>query len=116
MKLLIHKNIGSGLLKELGFPKETKLLKDDVVDVTDDQGKKLLERGRAEVVTTERLKAVHSDAAHHEAEVSPVSQSNIADAIATIENMRSKDKLQHVIDNDPRATVKEAGKKRLASL
>lgn len=49
-------------------------------------------------------------------EESPVHQSNVAEAIATIENMRSKDKLQHVIDNDPRPTVKEAAKKRLAAL
>lgn len=49
-------------------------------------------------------------------EESPVSQSNADEAIASIATMRSKDKLQHIIDNDTRVTVKEAAKKRLAAL
>jgi hypothetical protein len=49
-------------------------------------------------------------------EESPVSNENAAEAIADIGNMRSKEKLQHIVDNDPRVTVKEAAKKRLASL
>lgn len=53
---------------------------------------------------------------HGVSEESPVSESNANEAIAQIANMRSKDKLQHVIDNDPRVTVKEAAKKRLAEL
>lgn len=47
---------------------------------------------------------------------SPISDTNVAEAVEQIGNMRSKDKLQHIIDNDPRVPVKDAAKKRLASL
>jgi hypothetical protein len=49
-------------------------------------------------------------------EDSPVSDTNADEAITTIGNMRSKDKVQHVIDNDKRATVVAAAKRRLAQL
>jgi hypothetical protein len=49
-------------------------------------------------------------------EESPLSDSNATDAIEQISRMRSQEKLQHVIDNDPRSTVKDAARKRLADL
>lgn len=47
---------------------------------------------------------------------SPVSAKNAAEAIEQIGNMRSKEKLQHIIDNDPRVTVKDAATQRLAAI
>lgn len=46
----------------------------------------------------------------------PVSEMNAPEAIDSINRMRSKEKLQAVVDNDPRASVKEAAKQKLASL
>lgn len=70
----------------------------------------------------ETLKSIHGfsgkpgAAATGDADDSPVSDTNATEAIATVEKMRSRDRLQHVIDNDPRVTVKEAARKRLAAL
>ena len=46
----------------------------------------------------------------------PVSDLNAGDAIASIERMRSRDKLQAIVDTDQRATVKAAAEKRLGEL
>jgi hypothetical protein len=51
-----------------------------------------------------------------EEEDSPVSDMNAPEAIEAIERSRSKDKLQHIIDNDQRSTVQDAARKRLESL
>lgn len=51
-----------------------------------------------------------------DADTSPVSASNATEAIDQIGRMRSRDRLQHVVDNDPRMTVKDAARKRLAAL
>lgn len=51
-----------------------------------------------------------------DADESPVSDTNADEAIESIGRMRSKDRLQHVIDNDKRSTVKEAAQKRLEAL
>lgn len=50
------------------------------------------------------------------ADNSPVSDSNAADAINQIGKMRSRDRLQHIIDNDQRVTVQDAAKRRLAEI
>ena len=47
---------------------------------------------------------------------SPVAALNADEAIVHVGAMRSKDKLQSVIDNDSRVTVQEAARKRLAEL
>jgi hypothetical protein len=47
---------------------------------------------------------------------SPVSDTNADEAIEQVGRMRSKDRLQHVIDNDKRSTVQDAARKRLEAL
>lgn len=49
-------------------------------------------------------------------EESPVSNENADEAIDAISRMRSLDKLQHIIDTDPRKTVQEAAFKRLEAI
>lgn len=51
-----------------------------------------------------------------EADASPVSDSNADEAIEQIGRMRSRDKLQHIVDNDGRVSVKKAAQERLESL
>ena len=46
----------------------------------------------------------------------PVESMSATDAVDAIGRMRSKEKLQQVIDNDTRASVKDAAKARLAAL
>lgn len=50
----------------------------------------------------------------HTIGTSPVADKNVAEAMAQIGNMRSKEKLQQIIDHDQRVTVREAAGKRLA--
>lgn len=52
----------------------------------------------------------------HHTDASPVADRNVAEAVAQIGNMRSKEKLQQIIDHDQRATVREAAGKRLAEV
>jgi hypothetical protein len=73
----------------------------------------------AEKRAEERLSAM----GHHTAvksvanpDDSPVSTSNVTEATSQIAGMRSKEKLQSIVDNDPRSTVKEAAKRRIAEL
>lgn len=47
---------------------------------------------------------------------SPVASENATEACDEIGRMRSKERLQSIIDNDTRVTVKEAAAKRLADL
>ena len=47
---------------------------------------------------------------------SPVSDTNADEAIATVQKMRSRDRLQHVADNDKRKSVQDAARKRLVEL
>jgi hypothetical protein len=51
-----------------------------------------------------------------DADTSPVSESNAGEAADQISRMRSRDRLQEIIDRDPRVSVKEAARKRLATL
>lgn len=51
-----------------------------------------------------------------EAEESPVSDTNADEAVEAVGRMRSREKLQHVIDNDKRASVKAAAQQRLTEL
>lgn len=50
------------------------------------------------------------------ADESPLSDTNADEAIEAVGRMRSRDRLQHVVDNDKRATVKAAAQKRLDEL
>jgi hypothetical protein len=47
---------------------------------------------------------------------SPVADKNASDAIEGMSHLRSKDKLQQIIDHAKRVTVQEAARKRLAEL
>lgn len=51
-----------------------------------------------------------------DADESPVSGDNAGDAIDQISRMKSRDKLQHIVNSDPRATVKKAAQDRLGAL
>jgi hypothetical protein len=46
----------------------------------------------------------------------PVADMNATDAVEAIGRMRSKEKVQAIVDGDQRATVKAAAEKRLAEL
>jgi hypothetical protein len=58
---------------------------------------------------------VVEDEADEELE-SPLADANADEAIDRISRMRSPEKLQEVIDTDPRVTVQEAARRRLAEL
>lgn len=74
------------------------------------------EQERDSRVKARRASAEGEGDAAGEGEESPVSDTNAAEAIDSVNRMRSRDKLQHVIDNDPRATVRAAAEKRLGDL
>lgn len=61
-------------------------------------------------------KAAQTEPADDDADVSPLSGEDATHAIDQIGRMRSKDRLQHVIDNDKRTTVQDAARKRLEAL
>lgn len=131
MKVAFRTNLGSIDAKKLGLDHK-KCQSGKSLDVTKDVAEALQKMGVAvpeEDATSDPL--IQSARGVPDAEVtgvaeapavkgveegSPVSNENAAEAIADIGNMRSKEKLQHIIDNDPRVTVKDAAKKRLASL
>jgi hypothetical protein len=89
-----------------------------VVDVPNDLGNALLTRGLAEPPTMkgEAKAAAVTGVKSDEDEESPVDSLTVPEAAARIATMRSKDKLQHIIDNDKRTGAVEAAKKRLAEL
>jgi hypothetical protein len=60
--------------------------------------------------------AAASAAAESDADTSPLSDSNADEAIDQIGRMRSRDKLQHVVDNDTRVSVQNAARERLKVL
>lgn len=74
------------------------------------------EKGRPRYVESRSGEEAEESKADAPAAASPVESLNARDAIESIEAMRSKDKLQSIIDTDPRVTVQEAAKKRLESL
>jgi hypothetical protein len=93
----------------------------------DEQEKKLLaenariEQARKEALEREKLqgKRAHSQgqpAGDEDDDDSPLSDSNVDEAIESISRMRSRERLQHVVDNDSRVSVKNAARKRLESL
>jgi len=87
----------------------------ETYDVSQKFADLLVQRGLAELV--QPLRAVPTKAPIHGVQdESPVSDSNADEAIASIVLMRSKDKLQHIIDNDKRVTVVDAAKKRMSQL
>lgn len=51
-----------------------------------------------------------------DADTSPVSGDNADEAIDQIGRMRSREKLQSIVDSDPRTTVKNAARERLRAL
>lgn len=65
---------------------------------------------------TKGAKQARAAASDDDEAESPVSDTNADEAIEAVGKMRSRDRLQHVINNDPRVTVKEAAKRRLAAL
>jgi hypothetical protein len=86
---------------------------DQVYDFDEVIAAKLMRAGLAEAPTA---KVVAGHPSMHLAEESPVSQENAREAVAAISTMRSKDKLQHIVDNDTRDSVKDAARKRLAEI
>ena len=60
--------------------------------------------------------AVVTEKSQPESAESPVANDNAHEAVEKIANMRSKDKLHGIADNDHRVTVQEAAKKRLAEI
>lgn len=113
----------------------------DTVTVSDAVAKEMLARGWAELASGEPSNvplappkqateapagitvppdAAVSDeeeaAAAEEADASPVSDENAHDAIDQISRIRSRDKLQSIIDNDKRQSVQDAARTRLAAL
>lgn len=84
-------------------------------DVSKEFGELVIEKGLAEA--GEPLRATPAARPIHGVpDESPVSDSNADEAIASIALMRSRDKLQHIIDNDKRVTVVDAAKKRISQL
>lgn len=61
-------------------------------------------------------KAQATDTPADDADASPLSDTDATHAIDQISRMRSRDRLQHVIDSDKRTTVQDAARKRLEAL
>ena len=116
MKYTFKSNLGSVDAKKVGLD-HTKCQRGDTVDLTKEQAEALLAKYKAIIEPADAVRGVApAPAVRGVPEESPVSDTNASEAIDAIGRMTSKDKLQHVIDNDPRVTVKEAAKKRVASL
>lgn len=134
LKLLL--NIGTADKEKLGL-KETR--EGQTVTVGDKVAEELLSRGWAAlegqnapapsarpgrqataapagipvaIVDDEAGDAEESDAD----ETSPIADLNADEAVEAVGRMRSRDKLQHVIDNDTRVSVQNAAKQRLSQL
>lgn len=60
--------------------------------------------------------AATDEGEEEETGVDPVKTMNATEAVDAVSRMRSPEKLQQVIDNDQRASVKDAASKRLAEL
>lgn len=129
-KVTLARSLGTDLLKQLGLagtPEEraesaAKYREGATVDVPAKvadvlRERKLVADPAAVAGTGTSLRAVPpASNLTTDVDESPVSDSNAVEAIEQIGTMRSKDKLQHVIDNDQRVTVKEAAKRRLKDL
>jgi hypothetical protein len=119
MKVKILRNIGSVDLRKLGATDRDDLLEKAVVDVPNDLGQALIELKLAEPPNVRGVgpaPSVRGVTEEQEEEESPVDGLNVTEAVPKVLAMRSKEKLQHIIDNDKRATVVEAAKKRIAEL
>jgi hypothetical protein len=116
-KVIVLRNLGSAYHKQHGIPLHDgkQLEEGKEYDVTNDVAKTLFQDKLAEPAGTFRGVAGPAPI-HGVPEESPVSDSNADEAITQIGTMRSKDKLQHIIDNDKRVTVVDAAKKRIAQL
>jgi hypothetical protein len=129
MKITLTTNIGSDDLRRFGVleggdPAALRKSLDDysrgkTVDAPEHLGEYLLKQG----LGTVGVQGVAQSASIHgtpaDATVtaaSPVQDSSASDAIRDIGTMRSKDKLQEIIDRDQRSTVVDAATKRLKEL
>lgn len=117
MKITMLRNPGTALLKKLGgLDRQAELVEKAVVDVPTGLASALIENDVA--VAGEVVQGVAKDAAIHgvPSEKSEVADLTVPLATERIAGMRSKEKLQHIVDNDTRSTVQEAAKKRIAEL
>jgi hypothetical protein len=80
----------------------------ETYEVTDDHGNRWIRRNAAVLAVDEARKVKGEDA-----DESPLSDENVTDALDLITRMKSKDRLQHIIANDKRATVQKAAQARL---
>ena len=116
MKLKLRTSLGTKDTKAFGLGGKP-LERGAVVDVTTAQAEAMRKKYKAVFDESETVRGVAATpAVRGVPEESPVSDTNAADAIEAIGRMTSKEKLQHIADNDPRVTVKDAAKKRLAAL
>jgi hypothetical protein len=74
------------------------------------------EEQQRQAAERQRLERQAGGAADGGADESPLSDTNADEAIEAVGRMRSRDKLQQVVDSDPRATVKAAAQERLNEL
>lgn len=110
----LARSLGAPLQKALGLEDKTgkKFVENATVDVSDDVAKALED---AKLLVHDEPEA-EEEATPEAPGVSPVVDQTAAEAIEHIANMRSKPKLQAIIDNDTRPTVQEAARHRLAAL
>lgn len=105
-QLKVLKNIGTNDIKR-GFPKA---MEGDVITVKDEAlAEKMVRCGMAEPLG-------ESEEVVAEAEESEVHDLTVEEAVERINSMRKAEKLQHIINSDPRVGVKSAAQKRLDSL
>jgi hypothetical protein len=86
----------------------------ETYDVEEEVANTLIERKLAE--RTERMHAVPQVANLRGVPDQHVSQTDEADALATINKLRNKEALQQIVEHDSRPAVKEAARKRLGAL
>ena len=113
-KVTFRTNVGIADAKKLGLD-HTKSQFGMTLDASTELAETLDKQGliyplsMKAVPQTAELKAVPP-------EESSVSSSNATEAISQISRMRSKERLEEIIVNDPRATVQSAAQKRLEEL
>jgi len=116
MQYRFTQNLGSDDAKVWGLDLK-ECVQDAVVNVPKETAELISAKYPALLEPADKLRAVAKEPAIAGVpEESPVHDEGAREAIADIGNMRSKDKLQHVIDNDKRPTVVKAAKDRLATL
>jgi hypothetical protein len=119
-KIKMLRTLGTQAHKKDGIPfnrvdeRDVPYQEGQTYDVSQEVADKLFEKKLAE--HADSFHAVPQAASLRGVPPEHVSQTDEAEAIKTIGKLKDKEQLQHLVDHDSRANVKEAARKRLAAL